>query len=368
MQKLKSNLRKVAAAGEDQKGEMKMKALASRVIQALEKRGYAPNLRALREVARELFPKKDPEAIVRAISKERYEKTKGFFEALWAFLGVFSPPSEVEQALREGRGVSMWLFQGRKWTEVAFVAEGDPQKSFSLRRQIPIPLSIESQITGLRVVADNVYARARDGRGNVFLRTNRGEKRALEAVRYFRPLFQALGLADLEKALEVLVNLPSWEKGRVEDGYFMAKTPYFSVLRRGLVLGSPALDGAFFRGEPVVLSYPEGTELFLKANFVREDEEYFKDFGELEAKIRWRGEVVRRNISMRRWDFLRDDPISSMLCGELKVASYYHLCSPAMSLFLREISNQNNILQALGDRDFHRKVWREVALEALASF
>jgi hypothetical protein len=366
MGKSKTSLKKGAVASEDGKGKMKIKALARKTIQVLEKEGYAPNLRAVREVAQEVFPKEDPEVIVRAISKEYYERTKGFFEALWPSLGVFSPPIEVEEALREGRGVSVWLSQGRK---VDFVVEDEPQKRFSFRRQISIPLWIESQITGLEVVVGNIYARVRDGRSNVFFRTDRGEKKAIEAVRHFRSLFEALDLADLEKALENLANLPPWEKGRVEGGYFMVKTPYFSALRRGLVLGDPTLDGALFRGEPVVLSYPEGTQVFLEASFVYESEEYYMDFGKLKVRIKWRGEVVRREASIRRRDFVCDDPISSILRHELSMAS--HLtpnCSPAMCLFLRELSEQDNILEALGDREFHRKVWREVGLEALASF
>ncbi len=79
--------------------------------------------------------------------------------------------------------------------------------------------------------------------------------------------------------------------------------------------------------------------------------------------------TLRGDVSMRRWDFLRDDPITSILRHELRMASYYQLdCSPAMSLFLRELGEQDNILEALGNRKFHRKVWRKVALEALASF
>jgi hypothetical protein len=368
MRKLKSKLGKLKVAGKGEKGETKMKALARKTIQAIEKKGYTPSLNMVRETVQELFPKEDPEAIVRAMAKEYYERAKGFFEALWPFLGVFSPPLEVEEAMREGRGVSVWSSQGQKSTEVDFVVEGKPQKRFSLRHRMPIPLWIESQITKLRAVMDNVYVEARDGKTNAFLRTERGERRALEAVRYFRPLLEVLDLADLESALETLANLPPWEKGRVEGAYFMAKSPYFSVLRRGLVLGDPTLDGAFFRGEPVVLSYPEEVEVFLKASFAREGEEYYKHFGRLEVKIGWRGETLRREISMRRWDFLHDDPISSVLWNELREASHYDPnCSPAMRLFLRELSD-NNILEALGDKEFHRKVLRELALEALASF
>jgi hypothetical protein len=369
MRKPKSSLGNVAVASKGKRGEGKMRALARRVVQAIEKKGYAPNLRAVREVAQELFPKEDPEAIARVVSKEYYERTKGFFETLWLSLGVFSPPVEVEEGLREGRGVSLWLSQGPKWTAVDFVVEDKPQKRFSLRRQIPVPLSIESQLTRLSVVVDKVYARVRDRRSNVFFRTERGEKRALEAVRYFRPLFEVLDLADLEKALETLTNLPPWEKSRVEGGYLMVKSPYFSLLRRGLVLGDPALDEAFFRREPVVLSYPEGAEVFLEAAFFRESEEWYAGFGRLEAKIEWRGETVRRDVSpIRRWDFVCDDPISSILRHKLSMASYHPNYSQAMRLFLRQLSDQNNILKALGDREFHRKVWREVGLEALASF
>jgi hypothetical protein len=325
----------------------------------------------VRRAAQELLPKEDPEGIVRAITKEYYERARGFFEALWSFLGVFSPLIDVEKGLREGRGVLVWLSQGEKRTEVDFMVEGKPQKRLSLRRRIPISLSIDFQITRLRAVVDNVYVEFRDGKANAFLRTERGEKRALEAVRYFRPLLEVLEFADLEGALETLANLPPWGRGRLEGGYFMAKSPYFSVLRRGLVLGDPALDEAFFRGKPVILSYPEGTEVFLEATFFHESEEWYAGFGRLEAKIKWRGETVRirREVSMGRWDFLHHDPITSILRHELRMASYYHLdCLPAMRLFLRKLSDKDNILKTLGDREFHRKVLRELALEALASF
>jgi hypothetical protein len=371
MGKLKSNLGKPTVPAQDEKKQTRIKALARRVIQLLERRGYAPSLSMVRKVTQELFPNEDPEPILRVIVKWSYERTRAFFETLWSFLGVSSPPIDVEEALREGRGVSVWLSRGQRSREVHFAVKDKPPKCLSLHRQIPVPLRIDSQITRLRAVVDNVYVEARDGEANVFLRTKREEKRALEAVRYFRPLLEVLDLADLVEALEALVDLPPWEKGRVENAYFMAKSPYFSLLRRGLVLGDPTLDGPFFRGEPVVLSYPEGTELFLEATFFHESEESYAGLGKLEVKIKWQGETIRiyREISIERWDFLRDDPISFILWPKLRMASYYHLdCSPGMRLFLRRLSDKDDILKALGDREFHRKVLREFALEALASF
>jgi hypothetical protein len=129
------------------------------------------------------------------------------------------------------------------------------------------------------------------------------------------------------------------------------------------------LDGAFFRGEPVVLSYPEETQLSLRAGFFRESEEFYAGFGKLEVRLEWRGEAFRKDISsIRRRNFVCDDPIGSMLRHKMRVASYDSTRSPAMRLFLRELSQRDNVLEALGNREFHRKVLREVALEALASF
>jgi hypothetical protein len=89
-----------------------------------------------------------------------------------------------------------------------------------------------------------------------------------------------------------------------------------------------------------------------------------------QVRLEWRGEAFRKDISsIRRRNFVCDDPIGSILRHELRMASYYDSTrSPAMRLFLRELSQRDNVLEALGNREFHRKVLREVALEALASF
>jgi len=44
MRKLKSNPRKLTVVGENEKGKMKMRALARKTIQALEKRATPPTL------------------------------------------------------------------------------------------------------------------------------------------------------------------------------------------------------------------------------------------------------------------------------------------------------------------------------------
>jgi hypothetical protein len=177
-------------------------------------------------------------------------------EKLWEALG--RPPYWLSRETvgdMEGWGWSgTWHPEKREmWGHVggrSFVCRIDPK--------VEVPrFSISQRGGGEEVeISDSRFAAKR---GQVFFRGNKARTREILAlVRGLRPFFDALGLGDLEEALEAL------EKGGTG---FQKRGKYLLVwgereedprfLFRGRLFGDPLLDADFLRGREVVLRFPE---------------------------------------------------------------------------------------------------------------
>lgn len=99
--------------------------------------------------------------------------------------------------------------------------------------------------------------------GRAFFRGERGDLgKALEEAKALGFVLSAMGLGDLEGALEKLAELEEGEV-RAEGPYVLARGGGVWALRRGTLLGDLRLDGAFLMGEEVRLSLG-GAEVSLK--------------------------------------------------------------------------------------------------------
>ena len=78
------------------------------------------------------------------------------------------------------------------------------------------------------------------------------------------PLFAALDLADLERALLALEGLEDGE-ARAEGGYALAREGDLRVIFRGHLFGEPALDGPLLLEREVVFPGAGGVRLRLRA-------------------------------------------------------------------------------------------------------
>jgi hypothetical protein len=199
-------------------------------------------------------------------------------------------------------------------------------------------------------VAPKLLAR----KARAFLRTldGRGVEKALEEVRGLRPLFLALDLGDLEGALKALSRLKDGEV-RQEGPYVLARKGRLSALMRGSYFGDPLLDGAFLLGRRVTLVHENGVEVSLRGAF--------SDSGLRlrEASVRWKDEVIRlETVDWKEEDLLDETLPASLLSlflhWELKKGSPNY--SPKMRALIAELATAENPLEALKDKELHRRV------------
>jgi hypothetical protein len=182
----------------------------------------------------------------------------------------------------------------------------------------------------------------------------------LGRVKRLHPLFGALGLADLEKAIEALLRLNDGEV-RQEGPYVLVRQGNFHALRRGSLFGGLLLDEDFLVGRgPVVLSYPHGVKIALWGSFSDANITLSK------MEIRWKGEVARLGIAPGGcWNALDRDPIPSLVRQAVRWGRKADpSLSPRMSALIDELGEAENPLEALRTDEFFR--W--VHMRALSLF
>jgi len=308
-----------------------------KVLQAIEENVYyLPTPQGVRAAINDLRLRVegDLEEFTERVLEEARRRTREALEGLWKTLGVPSPPPGVEKTLHEGGWVELWhpdvrrnATSGRERGLLRLEGGGEIEVP-------PLPSSLKGffafRARSGRVevkLSPSFFAR----RGRAYLRTFDPEEaeRVLEGVGLLRPLFEAMGLSDLEEALDLLRKLEDGE-ARMEGHYFLAREGRFRALRRGSLLGSPTLDKAFLKGERVVLSYPQGMEMALQGSFPGHE------IGLEEMELRWEGETARfrkelggckqlknssqiRTLFLPRFRFIREPKTSRRTAKEPKM-------------------------------------------------
>jgi hypothetical protein len=335
-----------------------MKTALERLLQALEEGTYRATPVGVKAAIADLRLKVegDPEALVAQVLEEAWEETRRVLEGFWGALGVLSPPPVVEKALREGEWVEASCSeppQGQGQL-VLWLRERGATVHLSLSRPLPVPLegfSLKARVGRVEAhVATALFVR----KGRAYLRTFRPEEveEALGRVKALRPLFLALDLGDLERALEALLNLEEGE-ARMWGPYFLARELSFRALRRGTLFGNPALDKAFLLTGEATLSYAHGVAIALRSSLWKHS------ITLLGMELRWGREAVRVGATPGGdWNALDRNPVASLVRRGL----YWGLerprttSSPKMEALVQELRESEDPLEALKTEAFFRKV------------
>ncbi len=331
-----------------------------RVIRLLEEERFPSTPEGIAEALRKrgLEVGEDTRAFTERVLREGARRTVRVLEGLWEVLGV-PPPPEVEETLRKGHRVEVhypWPAGADGEGEKVLVWLGGRDKAF----HFPLPRHVRSEAFSLTVGAWQVRVKAGPGlfarkEGASLLAHSPWEvEQALEEARAFRPLFAALGLGDLEGALEALLGLEDGE-ARMWGSYVLAREEDARVLRRGAVFQNPALDGAFLLGREVRISFPEGVELFLEGGMLPHGW-----IGVREGIILWGEDLVR----LARPAGYADDPraFSRLLLYGVRSRAKSHdfLYSPRTRALLEELEGLDegrDVLEVLRDRGFFARVY-----------
>jgi hypothetical protein len=330
-------------------------ALFREVLEALEEGPYLPTEAGVRTVLRELGvdEKGVPRGFIEKVLEEARRTTEEALSGLWALLGA-ELPHEVKETLARGNWVKAWL-TGADWEVLSVELQG---KGLVMRyptsQRLPLGFKLEARAGRVEVHLSELEAR----RERAYLRTTKpeGVQRALEDAKALRPLFEALGLADLEPALELLQAMGDGEV-RHEGPYLLFRSGDLRVLRRGSLLGSPERDRELLLGGETRFVLATGVEVVFRRW------PWDSNITALEAEIRWQGDPVRLTMSFWRAELDRH-PIPRALAQGLWVNGERLTAAlpPRARALVRELKWTRNPLKALGDETFLRRV----ALRALS--
>jgi hypothetical protein len=242
------------------------------------------------------------------VLQEAWKRMGGALGVFWETLGIH-PRTEIEEALREGYWLKARYYRFSRWRPARVQAEITGRAGTFYHevpnRQYP-EFSLEAW--GGRIEVSTPFGLfVRQNRA--FLRTSslKEVKEALGWAKSLRPFLSILGLEDLERALLALARLGDGD-ARMEGPYLLARRDNLWVLRRGLFLGNPALDGAFLTGQGVGLFYPEGLGITFRGEFVG------NHIGLRDLKIWWRWEAARIGGALGwSWNFLDDDFLGDLI-------------------------------------------------------
>jgi hypothetical protein len=307
----------------------------------------------VREVVRELAPEGDHEAIARRVLREATEETMRALEGLWEAFGIPSPPSWAEEVLRAGDWVAARLREGEGGPEAIVWAPEKAPARFPLPSPMPGDFQLSAYAGRTSVeTASRLFAR----RGRAFLRTQSLEKvkEATEVAKALRPLFEAIGLADLEAALEALAGLKEGE-ARVEGPHVLLRERGVWALRTGLLLGDLSSTKDLLARGRAVLSYPHGVGIALKGHFWWEGK-----LGLEELVIRWQDDVVRfwrlADRPEPHADPLAEDPVGKMVRQMLERAPRRGAFSPRMRALIEGLRESEHPLEAPKDPGFFKRL------------
>jgi len=344
-----------------------MDGVVEQVIRLLEEGAFPSTPQGVEEAVRKrgLEVGEDTRAFAEKVLREGARRTARVLEGLWGVLEV-PPPPEVEEALRGGHRVEVHY----PWP----AGEGDEEgkvlvwlggKDQSLH--FPLPRRVRSEAFSLKASAGQARVRVAPGlfarkEGASLLAHGLWEVEwALGEARALRPLFAALGLGDLEGALEALLELEDGE-ARQEGPYVLVREGDARVLRRGAIFQDPALDGAFLLGREVEVSLPEGVKMFLEGGMVPHGW-----IGLREVSLQWGQDLVR----LARPAGYADDPrvFSRLVLNGVRSRTKSHdfLYSPRTRALLEELEaldEGEDVLEVLKDKGFFARVYTR-ALAAL---
>jgi hypothetical protein len=300
----------------------------------------------------------DLDVLTEQVLQEAWKRMEGPLGALWESLGI-RPPTEVGEALREGYWLKAWYRRPSWWRPARVQLEMTGRTGTFYyevpHRQYP-DFSLEAW--GGRIEVSTPFGLfVRQKRAFLYAHDLKKVKEALRWAKSLRPLLSALDLEDLERALLALANLGDGDI-RVEGPYLLARRGSLRVLRRGLFLENPALDGAFLTGQGVGLFYPKGLGITFRGEFVE------NHIGLRELKIWWRWEATHvGNVLGWSWNFLDDDFLGDLIWrglawnrGALNAKEYPVELRAFIESLRESLSEGEDLLTVLNGDRLHSKI------------
>jgi hypothetical protein len=200
---------------------------------------------------------------------------------------------------------------------------------------------------------------------NAILRTSNPEnvETALNTAKALRPFFSAIGLEDLESALQALASLREGE-ARMEGPYVVARMGGVFALRKGLMLGDPYLDGVLLTKGQVTMAFPGDVEISLEAFY--NDTPLTMRFPRVH--IRLGEEEVSFVAGFFEASIFKKDPVAKAiqrgLAGYMirkeRMAPPYDDPSPRMLAFLNVLAQHEEPFKALAEGRFFPHVTAEL--------
>jgi len=335
-----------------------MEDLTERFFRLLEEEYYwhETTPKGVRRIAQNLFPGKEGEALAERVLEEGYKRAMEALDGFWQALKV--PPLPVaKELLRKGAWMKFEYPKALKDFQRGLIVEAVGDKRDTLELPLPDgpslgPFQLDVQIVRVEAeTASGVFAR----RGRAFVRTKEVD-RTLEDVRALRLLFASMGLKDLENAIEVLTELGDGEV-RTEGPYLLARGGDLRVLRRGLMLGDPRLDGALLLGQEVSLSFPREVEMGFRATFG--GAQMLLD----RLWVRWGEETLFLGKGLIDFYSLLDENPLAKTVSKRASASLENAQSAKMRSLLKVLAQQPDPIEVLRSGKFYPESVRELFLE-----
>jgi hypothetical protein len=307
-------------------------------------------------------------------SMDAEKELKWKTEATYSFLRALEvpPPPDIEKCLGEDGSVEVRFLsyesgaQGEAEVNLHYWTKPSERFRFSPPEYWPFrEFRFYAWMGGVTLITTPTLTVAR---GGAFLRSEDPDDLAKiqEGVRVMRPFLATMGLEDLEGAIGALWDLKEGESQHREP-YVLARGGDFWVLKRGLILGDPVLDGRLFLGEDVEVTYPGGVGISLKAAHAGERLYLYSlsfCLGE-EVVVLAREEEAPASFTEKKLSasFIEKNPLATItqriLRRELErldwagPASPLHGASPKMLAFLRAFADHEDPFEALAEGRFH---------------
>jgi len=323
----------------------------------------------------------DLDTFAKEVFREACKRTAEALRGLWKTIGTLPPP-EVEVAIRKGYKLEVEFSSPPHGAEpeVEFYVQnpkGAAWEAFSLPAPRLAHLEgfslhargwwIEVEVEPHLVSQTEPGLVAQKNRAFVQVYGVRRVRQLREAVRGLAPLFDSLGLSDLEEALRGLEGLAEGKPilARTHGPYVLVRDGSLYALRRGSVFGDLTLDADFLAEREVKISVPHGVEISIKPSFIP------KLVAIKKGLLCWDGECELLVTSAYEDAIDPNDPnlLTHLVQRGLSFSAIFpnpsH--SPKMRALLEEIDGlgwRENLLAALRDEEF----FRGVHLRALSSY
>jgi hypothetical protein len=305
------------------------------------------------------------DALTERVLQEAWMRMERPLGALWEALGTH-PRTEVEETLRKGYWLRVGCYRSPWWRPGRVQVELTGRIG-TFYHEVPNYWRSEFSLEawGGRIEVSTPFGLfLRQKRAFLYAPDLKKVKEALRWAKSLRPFLSALGLEDLESALLALTRLRNGDI-QMQGPYLLARGENLWVLRRGLLLENPALDGAFLTEQGVALFYPKGLGITFRGKFVG------NQIGLRDLRVWWGWKAAHiGNVSGWGWNVLEEGFLGELIRDgliwgrEVLNAEYPTRLQTLIESLSETLNKSENLLALLNGDDLHSKI----ALHLLSRF